>query len=44
MPRRAPTSEVLLLLSPLLALLLGTGESRAHRGIRLQASIPGAGL
>lgn len=44
MPRRASTSEVLLLLPPLLALLLGTGESRVHRGIRWQASIPGAGL
>lgn len=44
MPRRAPTSAVLLLLPPLLALLLGTGESTARRGIRWQASIPGAGL
>lgn len=38
---RAPTSAALLLLPlpPLLALLLGAGESRAHRGIGWQLSL-----
>lgn len=43
---RVTTSAALLLLPlpPLLALLLGAGESRAHRGIGWQGSTPEVGL